>query len=149
MACLGRAWAADLSIWDPKSHRLWRPWTQIQADQDSHSCRAIALHVVSILCHVCQQLASSPGPSPPNASWGRPDEASQQLIATGHSLAREPHSCLCYTVSVSSKSLSISIAFLAAPRAVEQTVIDDELCPPLQPYFSLVYTWFNVYAILY
>ena len=51
------------------------------------------------------------------------------------------------TVSVSSKLLSILITFLTAPRAVELTIIDDELCPPLQPYFSLVYTWFNVHAM--
>ena len=76
------------------------------------------LHIVSILCHV----------------W-------QQLIATGHSLARQSHSCLrlCCTVSVSTKS--ISIAFLAAPRAIELT--DDEFC---LPYLSLVYTWFNIHA---
>ena len=43
-------------------------------------------------------------------------------------------------VPVSSKS--ISIAFLAAPRAIELTATDDELC---SPYFSLVYTWFNVH----
>ena len=46
-------------------------------------------------------------------------------------------------VPVSSKS--ISIAFLAAPRAIELTVTDDELC---SPYFSLVYTWFNVHVTM-
>ena len=49
-------------------------------------------------------------------------------------------------ISVSSKSIIVSIIFLGAPRAIELTVIDDELCPPLQPYFSLVYTRFSVDA---
>ena len=44
---------------------------------------------------------------------------------------------------MSSKSIIVSIAFLGAPHAVELTVIDDELCPPLQTYFSLVYTRFS------
>ena len=47
-------------------------------------------------------------------------------------------------VPVSSKS--ILIAFLAAPRAIELTVTDNELC---SPYFSLVYTWFNVQCSMF
>ena len=47
---------------------------------------------------------------------------------------------------MSSKSIIVSIAFLGAPHAVELTVIDDEFCPLLQPYLSLVYTRFSVDA---
>ena len=80
--------------------RLWRPWTQIQADNDNHSCRAIApcgLNIVSILCM-------------PTVS----------LVTRGiiYDLRLYMHAVL-----LSSKSLSISIAFLAAPRAVELTVL--------------------------
>ena len=61
------------------------------------------LHVVSILCHVCQQL-----------------------IAMGCTIWQDSRIAASVQVySLSNKSLSISIVFLAAPRAVELTVIDD------------------------
>ena len=47
---------------------------------------------------------------------------------------------------MSRKSIILPIASIAAPRAVELTVIAG-FCPPLQPYFSLVYTRFNVHAM--
>ena len=48
------------------------------------------------------------------------------------------------TCTLSSKSIIVSIAFLAAPRAIELTVNDDKLCPPLQPYFL----WFALGSTL-
>ena len=77
-------------------------------------------HVVSILCHVCQQSMAT-------VVW-----QDSHIAATGSS-AR-----LCSIVSVNSKS--ISITFLTAPHTVELTVIDDELFPP----FRLTFLWFTL-----
>ena len=89
---------------------------------------------VSILSLVPRPLRR---PGHETSLFSLPCHVCQQLIATGCSLARQLHICLYYTVLVNYLGCR-----LAAPCAVELTMIDDE-CPPLQPYFL----WFTLGSV--